>query len=113
MVIKYKLLESLTCFPRWYPTQLYDLLAMVDTYGLPHIFLTLTNYKTFELQWGNISNLESIIKTFGEESSWKDYPMECTHLFHAQVMDFLQKYILCKDNGTLDQIMHHVIRYEI
>ena len=32
--------------------------------------------------------------------------MECTHLFHAQVMDFLQKYILYKDNGTLDQIMH-------
>jgi hypothetical protein len=57
--------------------------------------------------------LESIIKTFGEEFKWKDYPVECTHLFHAWVMDFLQKYILYKDNGILGQVQYHMIRYKV
>jgi hypothetical protein len=57
--------------------------------------------------------LESIIKTFGEEFSWKDCHVECIHLFHSKVMDFLQKYILYKDNGILGRVQHHVIRYEV
>jgi hypothetical protein len=48
-VIKYKLSKSLSRSPRWHRAQLYDLLPMVDTYGLPHIFLTLTSDKTSEL----------------------------------------------------------------
>jgi hypothetical protein len=112
-VIKYKLPESLTGSPCWHRAQLYDLLTMVDTYELPHIFLTLTSDETSELRWGDIFDLESIIKTFGDEFNWKDCPVECTYLFHAWVIDFLQKYILCKDNGILGQVQHHVIRYEV
>jgi hypothetical protein len=48
-VIKYKLSESLIGSSHWYRAQLYNLLAMVDTYGLPHIFLTLTSDETSKL----------------------------------------------------------------
>ncbi len=41
-IIKYKLPSSIQGFHTWHISQLQDLLTMVEEFGMPHFFLTLT-----------------------------------------------------------------------
>lgn len=82
-IVKYKLPETLTWSPSWHRNHLNDLMAFVDMYGLPHLFVTLTCDETSELRWADIVDLEKIIKKLGQSFSWKDCPVECTHLIHT------------------------------
>lgn len=53
--------------PNWHREQLCDLMAMVDTLGLPHISSTLTSHETFKLGWNDILDLGSILSILREE----------------------------------------------
>ena len=56
-IVKYKLPETLIGSPSWHRTQLNDLMAMVDTYGLPRFFLTLICDERSELRWEDVDDL--------------------------------------------------------
>jgi hypothetical protein len=49
-VVKYKILEKMVGSPKWHYAQLFDMMAMVDTYGLPHLFFTLSSNETSKLK---------------------------------------------------------------
>ncbi len=38
--VKYKILEKMVGSPKWHRAQLFHMMVMVDTYGLPHLFLS-------------------------------------------------------------------------
>ena len=107
-IVKYKLPETLTGSSSWHRNHLNDLMAFVDMYGLPHLFVTLTCDKTSELRWTDIVDLEKIIKKLGQSFSWKDCPVEYTHLFHTRVKEFLADYIIVGEK-VLGQVKHYVI----
>jgi hypothetical protein len=91
---------------------LFGMMVMVDTYGLPHLFFKLSSNETLELKWNDISNMETLLKDLGEEFSWKNFPIECAHLFHKRVHTFMTKYIKC-ENIILGRVEHHMRRYEV
>jgi hypothetical protein len=61
-VVKYKILEKMVSSPKWHCAQLFDIMAMVDTYGLPHLFFTFSSNETLEFKWSDISNMETFSK---------------------------------------------------
>jgi hypothetical protein len=48
--------------PKWHCAQLFDMMAMVDTYGLPRLFFTFSSNETLKLKWSDISNMETFSK---------------------------------------------------
>ena len=62
-ITKYNLPSSIQGTPRWHKSQLQDLLAMVEKFGMPHFFLTLTADETSSLRWKEVTNIEEIAKT--------------------------------------------------
>jgi hypothetical protein len=51
-IVKFKLPPSIPLTPRWHHTQFKKLLVMVENFGMPHFFLTLTSNETskFEME---------------------------------------------------------------
>jgi hypothetical protein len=43
---------------------------------------------------------------------WKDWLVECVHLFHTRMWAFLNNYIFCQ-NGILRHVEHHICWYEV
>jgi hypothetical protein len=84
-VVKYKIPKKMVGSPKWHYAQLFDMIAMVDTYGLLHIFFTFFSNETSEFKWGDISNMETFLKDLGEDFTWKNCPLECAHLFHNKI----------------------------
>ena len=109
-ITKYNLLSSIQGTPRWHKSHLQDLLAMVEQFGMPHFFLTLTADETSSLRWEEVIQIEDIAKTIDPSMSWKDCPVECATLFYARVQKFMHDILLTgpKILGTIDQ---YVIRY--
>ena len=93
-------------------SHLQDLLAMVEQFGMPYFFLTLTANEMSSLRWEEVIHIEDIANTIHPSMSWKDCPVECAILFHARVQKFMHDVLLSgpKVLGTIDQ---YVIRYEL
>jgi hypothetical protein len=106
-VVKYKIPEKMVGSPKWHYAQLFDMIAMVDTYGLLHIFFTFFSNETSEFKWGDISNMETFLKDLGEDFTWKNCPLECAHLFHKKICTLMTKYINC-ENEILGCVEHHM-----
>jgi hypothetical protein len=104
-ITKYDLPSSIQGTPRWHRSQLQDLLAMVEQFGMPQFFLTLTTNETSSLRWEEVIQIENIAKTIDPSMSWKDCPVECATLFHARVQKFMHDVLLTgpKVLGTLQQ----------
>jgi hypothetical protein len=47
--------------PQWHHTQFKKLLVMVENFGMPHFFLTLTSDETSNLRWKEIENIENLV----------------------------------------------------
>jgi hypothetical protein len=47
--------------PQWHHTQLKELLVMVENFGMPHFFLTLTFDETSNLRWKEIEDIEILL----------------------------------------------------
>jgi hypothetical protein len=58
-VLKHKLPASLPGTPAWHRSNLQDLLCMVDRFGMPSFFLTLTTDEVSETRWPEIDSLET------------------------------------------------------
>jgi hypothetical protein len=59
-VMKYKVSDDLIGSPSWHRKMFNDLLAMVQHFGMPHMFLTLTaaDKAPAGLQWEEVGCLE-------------------------------------------------------
>lgn len=57
--------------PQWHGNALKDLLTKASTYGMPHLFLTLTADEVSELRWEEIKSLEEHLQRFNAGFSWK------------------------------------------
>ena len=111
-ITKYNLPSSIQRTPRWHKSHLQDLLAMVEQFGMPHFFLTLTADETSFFRWKEVIQIEDIAKIIDLLMSWNDCHVECATLFHAHVQKFLHDILLTgsKILGTIDQ---YVIQYEL
>ena len=61
-VIKYSLPSSIEGTPRWHKSQLKDILAIVDKFGMPNLFLTLTADEASSLRWEDVADIEQIVQ---------------------------------------------------
>jgi hypothetical protein len=111
-ITKYNLPPSIQRAVRWHESHLQDLLAMVEQFGMPYFFLTLTADETSSFCWENVIHIEDIAKTIDPSTSWNDCLVECATFFHARVEKFMHDVLLCRPKilGTIDQ---YVIRYEL
>ena len=57
-VTKYSLPSSIEGTPRWHKSQLKDLLAMVDKFGMSNMFLILTADEVNFLRWEDVADIE-------------------------------------------------------
>ena len=111
-VTKYSLPSSIEGPPQWHKSQLQDLLTMVEKFGMPDFFLTLTTDEASSLQWEEITYIEHIVQKIDASLTWKDCLVECASLFHARLQKVLHSYILSRPR-ILGCVKEHVVRYEI
>ncbi len=110
--MKFKLPPSIPLMPQWHHTQLKELLVMVENFGMPHFFLTLTFDETSNLRWKEIEDIENLAMFFNNIFSWKDCPVECVALFCTRLQAFMSTYVLGGEN-IFGIIEHHVTRFEL
>ena len=111
-ITKYNLPTSIQGTPQWNKTQLQDLFVMVEQFGMPYFFLTLTIDETSTLHWEEINNIEETAKSINSSMTWKDCSIDYATLFHAHIQKLMQQYILCA-NSTLASVKQHIICYEV
>ena len=61
-IIKYSLPSTLPNTPSWHRRNLQDLLALVDRWGLPTHFLTLTADEFSTSRWEEVETLEDMVR---------------------------------------------------
>ncbi len=110
-IVKYKL-PLIQGSPTWHRSQLQNLLTMVEKFGMPHFFKTLTTNEMTSTRWLEFNDMEYFIKQIHKNMSWNFFPMECATLFHYCVNMFIHQHI-SKDNGILGKIKEYVIHYEL
>jgi hypothetical protein len=110
--MKFKLPPSIPLMPQWHHTQFKELLVMVENFGMPHFFLTLTSDETSNLRWKEIEDIENLAMFFNNTFSWKDCPVECVALFCARLQAFMSTYVLGGEN-ILGIVEHHVTRLKL
>jgi hypothetical protein len=111
-VTKRTIPSALVGSPAYHRKALQDLLAMVNEYGLPSFFLTLTSDELSEYRWTEYENLEDFLERYLNPSSWTDAPVECARLFHDRVEGFMHNFILDDKHRLLGRVLHYVTRYE-
>ena len=57
-VTQYSLPSSIEGTLRWHKSQQKDLLAMVDKFGMPNMFFTLTTDEASFLRWEDVADIE-------------------------------------------------------
>lgn len=118
-VLKYTLPSTLPGTPRWHQQHLQDLLKMVDAWGMPHLFLTLTSDEMSSTRWPEIDTLEALLRRVHPDASFRDAPVECAQLFHARLWAFLTRHIILPQHngeaqaGLLGRVQHYLVRYEV
>lgn len=100
--------------PAYHRAELHNLLAIVDAYGIPSLFLTLTADEASDMRWGEVDAMEGLLhSTLGDNSgTWQDIPVEMSRHFTDRVNNFMRQHILCKDDPILGNVLHHTVRYE-
>jgi hypothetical protein len=113
-VLKHNVPRTLPGSPSWHRRNLKGLLCMVDYWGLPQLFLTLTADEMSKTKWPEIAHLNEFLQsTYNSKFDWKSAPGECCHIFHDRFQKFLRRYILPKEGGILGRVLHWVVRYEV
>jgi hypothetical protein len=112
-VVKHKLPTKLMGSPKWHAAKLKDLLTMVNRFGMPSHFITLTCDEFSELRWPEFQDMETILRAFNTDFDWKDAPVEGQALFNARVEIFLNEFLFNKKSPLLGaKVLHHLVRYE-
>jgi len=61
-VTKYSLPSSIEGTSRWHKSQLKDLLAMVDKFGMSDMFFTLIADEANSLRWEDVADIKQIVQ---------------------------------------------------
>lgn len=56
---------------------------MVQRWGWPSFFLTVTCGEVSDMRWKEIIDLEQVVKSMNNEFTWKDCLVECVVLLHT------------------------------
>ncbi len=64
------------------------------------------------LRWEKNDQFDKLIKKFDVNMTWKDCLIECATIFHSRFEQFMQKYILSK-NDVIGKVEEYVIWYEL
>ena len=97
-VLKHSVPSTVPGCPAWFKKDLQNLLTMVEAWGLPSFFLTLTADEHSPLMWTEINDMEQLLKSFRNSYSFEDAPVKCSAHFLKHIQDFLQEHIL-HENG--------------
>lgn len=111
-IIKHSIPASIAGLPNWFLSQFKDLLCMVEYFGLPDFFVTVTADEVSESKWLEIEDLTMLLRAFNTELTWADAPVECARLFHDRLQRFARKYLF-DSPALLGRILHYMIRYEV
>ena len=63
---------------------------MVQAWGLPNFFLTLTADEHSNLKWAEMHDLEEMLHRFNNSFTYADAPVECAQHFLRRLDDFLK-----------------------
>ena len=117
----YKFLKNVRGSPAYWQDQLYDVLAMLWTLGIPTWFLTLS---AADLHWPEM--IQAVAVQFGRKLSQKDVlkmsiadrsrylhqnPITCVQMFQHRIEAFFSEYLL-SDAHPLGHITDYVIKIE-
>ena len=117
----YKFLKNVCGSPAYWQNELYDVLAMLHSLGIPTWFLTLSAadlhwpeiIQAIAVQIGQHLSHENILKMSIAERSrylWQN-PVTCVHMFQHCVDSFFMHYLLSKTQ-PLGAIIDYVIKIE-
>ena len=70
-LVKYTVPTSLPGSPSWHRKNLNDLLCMVDKWGMPALFLTLTADEASNMHWSEIDDMHKMLHQFNADFTWK------------------------------------------
>jgi len=70
-LVKYNVPATLAGSPHWHKRHLNDLLTMVDKFGMPSFFLTLTADEVSETRWKEITAMETILHVIDGKLTWQ------------------------------------------
>jgi hypothetical protein len=88
-LLRWNVPSAIAGSPSYFRKQLKSLLALVERYGLPTFFLTLTADESSNLRWEEVKDLESIMsKMCGKPVDWSKLPAENARLFVHRVEAF-------------------------
>ena len=117
----YKFLKNIRGSPAYWQSELYDVLAMLRSLGIPTFFLTLS---AADLHWPEM--IQAVASQYGmciprdvitqmsvAEKSWvlRQNPVTGVHKFHSRVDSFFSQYLLAPSN-PLGEITDRVIKIE-
>ncbi|EFJ52720.1 hypothetical protein VOLCADRAFT_85990 [Volvox carteri f. nagariensis] len=88
-ILKDKLPATLPNTPAWHRSNLQDLLCMVDRFGMPSFFLTLTTDKVSATCWPEVESLEQKLQDFCAGFTWQDTPAENAFITHKRMQSFM------------------------
>lgn len=111
-VIKHSIPGKVAGSPSWFMSQYKDLLCMVDHFGLPDIFLTVTADEVSESRWAEVNDLCDLLRRIKLNLDWTDAPVESARLSHERLTNFMNGYVL-GGPAVLGRVLHSVIRYEV
>lgn len=100
--------------PAYHRAKLQDLLAIVNKFGIPNLFLTLTADEISHLAWPEVEALAQKARdlTGAADLTWRDMPCEMARLFSDRVQTFMKQHVLSDTNPILGKITHWMVRYE-
>ena len=98
-VLKHTVPSTVPGSPAWFRRELQNLLAMVDAWGLPSFFLTLTADEHSPLKWTEINDMEQLLKSFCNSYSFENAPVECSAHFLKRLQDFFREHILAQPSS--------------
>ena len=117
----YKFLKNIRGSPAYWQSELYDVLAMLRSLGIPTFFLTLS---AADLHWPEMIQaigaecgmdipMDVVSKMTVTDKSWflRQNPLTGVRKFHGRVESFFSRYLLSPSN-PLGHIADHVIKIE-
>jgi hypothetical protein len=97
--------------PQWHRRHLMDLLAMVEAWGLPKFFMTLTADELSATRWPEMRQIDEVLARLNKDFNWSDAPVGCARIFVARLNEFMKTQILSGPE-IVGKVLHYVIRYE-
>lgn len=85
---------------------------MVEYYGLPDLFVTVTADEVSETRWSEVDDLCKLLQRIKLNLDWSDAPVESARLFHERLTRFMNDFVL-GGPAILGRVLHFVTRYEV